>query len=206
MVALSTLYSYVWDLKFDWGFLQSGAKDPLLRDEIAYPHKTFYYTASMLNLSMRLSWILSIQYFNVFTSLLAQTVTSICLGIVECFRRSLWNYFRLEVEHLKTIESFNIVQNFELPFIFNIQMSNISMKKIIEKEFENAFNLNEKQPGESAFRSWKSPGKTSEERWEGYILRAPHFSCSERSPTSIVLEQKDLEAFRAEYLKNVEQI
>ena len=53
---VSTLYSYFWDLKMDWGFLQSNKNYPLLRKHLSYNHPNAYYIAIIGNLILRFSW------------------------------------------------------------------------------------------------------------------------------------------------------
>ena len=58
---ISTIYSYFWDLKMDWGLLdRSQYKNYLLRKELSYNNKRFYYSAMLMNLILRMSWVFSI--------------------------------------------------------------------------------------------------------------------------------------------------
>jgi xenotropic and polytropic retrovirus receptor 1 len=55
----STLYSFIWDLKMDWGLLRSRKRTRWgLRNKIMYPPH-YYYFAIFTNLILRFSWVLS---------------------------------------------------------------------------------------------------------------------------------------------------
>lgn len=56
--SISTLYSYFWDLKMDWGLLQADAPYKLLRKHLTYPFYN-YYILMVVNFIFRLSWILN---------------------------------------------------------------------------------------------------------------------------------------------------
>lgn len=61
LAAITSIYSYAWDLKMDWGLLDtSQQKNPLLRKELSYNNPYFYYTAMVLNFILRASWVFSI--------------------------------------------------------------------------------------------------------------------------------------------------
>ncbi len=96
----STLYSYSWDLRKDFGFLNLKSKNFLLRDRLYYPWIAFYYFAGIINLVLRFTWLLTLSP-SFLKNLLYKTLTVTVLGILETFRRTLWNYFRVELENLK---------------------------------------------------------------------------------------------------------
>ncbi len=96
---VSSLYAYTWDIKMDWGLLDKNAEDnKFLREEIVYSSKGYYYFAIIEDLILRFGWTASVTvsfyqpYYN-------DVVTSI-LAVFEVFRRFVWNFFRLENEHL----------------------------------------------------------------------------------------------------------
>lgn len=67
---ISTCYAYYWDLvhhivtkKYDWGFLQGGSRNRLLRDALSYKSSLIYYLAIISNFVLRCSWTLSISSF-----------------------------------------------------------------------------------------------------------------------------------------------
>jgi hypothetical protein len=57
---ISTVYSFYWDLKIDWGFLQPNSKNLFLRKELSFGRVSYYYTAMIVNLLLRVTWVFSI--------------------------------------------------------------------------------------------------------------------------------------------------
>lgn len=56
---LTSLYTFFWDLKYDWLLLQKNSQHRLLRDRITYP-KNMYYFLMVINLLLRCSWALTL--------------------------------------------------------------------------------------------------------------------------------------------------
>lgn len=96
---VSSTYTYLWDIRMDWGLMDRNAGENVgLREEIVYSPKGYYYFAILEDLMLRLGWVVSIS-LQEFTSVDANIVTSV-LATLEIFRRFVWNFFRLENEHL----------------------------------------------------------------------------------------------------------
>jgi len=137
---ISTIYSYYWDLKKDWGFLQPNSKYKFLRNELSYHNPLLYYIgkitkikyeyhliAIVLNLVMRLAWALSISP-DIVSQVIRPELVSFGVGFVEIIRRSVWNFLRLvyfrlfhcilrvEKEHLANVGNFRVVQDMKLPY------------------------------------------------------------------------------------------
>ncbi len=108
---ISSLYAYAWDIWMDWGLMDSGAgaENPFLRDEIVYSSKAYYYLAVVEDLVLRFGWAVSMGLSNgayVDADLLASI-----LAPLEVFRRFVWNFFRLENEHLNNCGKFRAVRD-----------------------------------------------------------------------------------------------
>ena len=56
---ITSIYTYYYDLKYDWLLLDRNSGRFLLRDKITYPKK-FYYILIVVNLLLRCSWVLTI--------------------------------------------------------------------------------------------------------------------------------------------------
>ena len=129
------------DLKFDWGFLQ---EKNLLRPKLAYPNRAFYYGAMIANIFLRLSWTISLAPF-VMRSPLTRSCVTLLTSLLECVRRMIWNFIKVEYEHLKLEGNFNTVQNHDLPFLIEIDMSkpevaqavNMQVSYYLKKAFLN---------------------------------------------------------------------
>lgn len=91
---ISTIYSYVWDLKMDWGLLQKNDRHPYLRKYLTFEPQRNYYIIMFSNLIMRLAWTMTLspniaQFFgnaNIFT---------LITGMIEILRRGIWNLLRV---------------------------------------------------------------------------------------------------------------
>ncbi|EGD72104.1 xenotropic and polytropic murine leukemia virus receptor xpr1 [Salpingoeca rosetta] len=110
---VNTCYATFWDLKQDWGLFAKNAKHMWLRRDMLYP-VPIYYLAMVNDVVFRLSWTLSISvgYFDLFFSdgLVA------LLSFFEMWRRFVWNFFRVENEHLNNCGEFRAVRRIPMPF------------------------------------------------------------------------------------------
>ncbi|KAK9499260.1 hypothetical protein O3M35_002329 [Rhynocoris fuscipes] len=107
---VSFCYTYSWDIKMDWGLLDSNAgENRFLREEMVYSSKAFYYIAIIEDLILRLSWAFSfiLSHYKLVGSELMTSITA----PLEVFRRFVWNYFRLENEHLNNCGKFRAVRD-----------------------------------------------------------------------------------------------
>jgi len=101
----STLYSFSWDCKMDWGLFDSDAPPShhFLRRKLLFLPTT-YYAAMLINLCLRFSWILSLAPF--FHEAHHETRLVPLLAVLELFRRFLWGIFRAEQEHTSKLTGF----------------------------------------------------------------------------------------------------
>lgn len=111
----STCFSFVWDVKCDFGFLQKGKNYPL-RDKLCYNSKVLYYIAVILNFFLRFLWLVTLSP-EVINSLFRPETLSIILFSLEIFRRGMWNCLRVETKHLEISKEFRVTNDVELPFI-----------------------------------------------------------------------------------------
>ncbi|BES98813.1 unnamed protein product [Nesidiocoris tenuis] len=107
---ISTGYSYTWDIKMDWGLFDKKAGDnKFLREEVVYSANWYYYFAILEDLVLRLGWVLSMSLTEM-GYIHAELMVSI-LSTLEVFRRFIWNFFRLENEHLNNCGKFRAVRD-----------------------------------------------------------------------------------------------
>uniref|UniRef100_A0A1Y1L9U8 EXS domain-containing protein n=1 Tax=Photinus pyralis TaxID=7054 RepID=A0A1Y1L9U8_PHOPY len=107
---LNSCYAYTWDIKMDWGLFDKGAgENKLLREEIVYSSTFFYYFAIIEDFVLRFVWALSL-YLTEMQYVSSDLMTSI-LSPLEVFRRFVWNFFRLENEHLNNCGKFRAVRD-----------------------------------------------------------------------------------------------
>ncbi|KAK8769538.1 hypothetical protein V5799_013995 [Amblyomma americanum] len=107
---VSSCFTYTWDIKMDWGLFDSNAgENRFLREEIVYSSSGYYYFAILTDLALRFGWTLSVSLteLGVIHSDLMVTI----LAPLEVFRRFVWNFFRLENEHLNNCGKFRAVRD-----------------------------------------------------------------------------------------------
>jgi len=112
---IGATYKVIWDLKMDWGFFDKNAgENKFLRDQIVYPSKFYYYAAIVENVLFRYIWIINV--FMQFRTRFAEyaDVIGFIFGLIEIFRRFIWNYFRLENEHLNNCGEFRAVRDISI--------------------------------------------------------------------------------------------
>jgi hypothetical protein len=112
---LGATYKVIWDLKMDWGFFDKNAgENKFLRDQIVYPSKFYYYLAILENIIFRYIWIINVfMHFRTRSAEYADVIGFI-FGLIEIFRRFIWNYFRLENEHLNNCGEFRAVRDISI--------------------------------------------------------------------------------------------
>lgn len=110
---ISSSYAYTWDIKMDWGLFDKNAgENRFLREEIVYSSTFFYYFAIIEDFVLRFIWILSF-YLQEMKIISGDLLTSI-LAPLEVFRRFVWNFFRLENEHLNNCGKFRAVRDISI--------------------------------------------------------------------------------------------
>ncbi|XP_023221206.1 xenotropic and polytropic retrovirus receptor 1-like [Centruroides sculpturatus] len=107
---ISSCYTYVWDIKMDWGLFECFSGDnKFLREEIVYSSPGYYYFAVIEDFVLRFGWTLSVSLTEmgvIHTDLMVSI-----LAPLEVFRRFVWNFFRLENEHLNNCGKFRAVRD-----------------------------------------------------------------------------------------------
>ncbi|ORZ23657.1 EXS family-domain-containing protein [Absidia repens] len=107
---INSSYTSIWDIKMDWGLLDVNSNHFLLRDDLVFDKWT-YYVAIPLNILLRFSWAInkaSLAYHS--------QVITFATAILEVIRRIVWNFFRLENEHLNNCGNYRAIKEIPLPF------------------------------------------------------------------------------------------
>ncbi|KAI4368976.1 hypothetical protein MLD38_017473 [Melastoma candidum] len=112
--SFATMYQLYWDFVRDWGLLQFNSKNPWLRNDLILRRKILYYLAMVVNSILRLAWLQTVLHYS-FENV-DYRVTGLFLASLEVIRRGLWNFFRLENEHLNNAGRFRAVKAVPLPF------------------------------------------------------------------------------------------
>ncbi|KAJ6689965.1 hypothetical protein OIU85_006269 [Salix viminalis] len=112
--AIAAIFGTYWDLVFDWGLLQRHSKNRWLRDKLLVPYKSVYFGAMVMNVLLRFAWLQTVLDFR-FSSLHKETTIAIVASL-EIIRRGMWNFFRLENEHLNNVGKYRAFKSVPLPF------------------------------------------------------------------------------------------
>eukprot|EP00850_Spirogloea_muscicola_P013246 SM000089S23802 [mRNA] locus=s89:54439:59931:- [translate_table: standard] len=111
---IATIYQSYWDLCIDWGLLHSKSSNPWLRDQLTLKSKSAYFVAMVVNVLLRFAWLQTVTRFH-FGSL-NPNIANYLFAALEVLRRGIWNFFRLENEHLNNVGRFRAVKTVPLPF------------------------------------------------------------------------------------------
>ncbi|KAM6305784.1 solute carrier family 53 member 1 isoform 2-T2 [Aegotheles albertisi] len=109
---ISSCYTLIWDLKMDWGLFDKNAgENTFLREGIVYPQKAYYYCAIVEDVILRFAWTIQISLTSMQIFPYAGDIISTVFAPLEVFRRFVWNFFRLENEHLNNCGEFRAVRD-----------------------------------------------------------------------------------------------
>ncbi|CAH8391546.1 unnamed protein product [Eruca vesicaria subsp. sativa] len=114
--AAAAIFSTYWDFVHDWGLLNRSSENRWLRDKLLVPQKNVYFIAMILNVLLRFAWIQTVMDFN-FTFMHTQTMVAVVASL-EIIRRGIWNFFRLENEHLNNVGKYRAFKSVPLPFTY----------------------------------------------------------------------------------------
>uniref|UniRef100_A0A0M3HQB1 Xenotropic and polytropic retrovirus receptor 1 n=2 Tax=Ascaris TaxID=6251 RepID=A0A0M3HQB1_ASCLU len=131
---ISFTYTFLWDVFMDWGLVDPRApkESPFLREEMIYGSKWYYYAAIVQDFVLRLSWVLNVSLGEAWT--LDSDLLTCITAPLEIFRRFIWNYFRLENEHVNNCGQFRAVRD-------------ISVKPIKKGDLESLISKMDQQDG-----------------------------------------------------------
>uniref|UniRef100_A0A287DAR8 Solute carrier family 53 member 1 n=1 Tax=Ictidomys tridecemlineatus TaxID=43179 RepID=A0A287DAR8_ICTTR len=175
---ISSCYTLIWDLKMDWGlFDRNAGENTFLREEIVYPQKAYYYCAIIEDVILRFAWTIQISITS--TTLLphAGDIIATVFAPLEVFRRFVWNFFRLENEHLNNCGEFRAVRD------ISVAPLNADDQTLLEQMMDQDDGVRNRQKN----RSWKYNQSIS--------LRRPRLaSQSKARDTKVLIEDTDDEA------------
>lgn len=125
----------------DWGLLDSKAPPEykFLREELVYPMK-WYYVSIVGDLVFRFGWTLNLSLTTM--GAIPPDLITLVLAPLEIFRRFLWNFYRLENEHLNNCGEFRAVRD------ISISGQNIDMSAL-----NRILRIMDEPDGLTAFRS-----------------------------------------------------
>ncbi|KAJ7185646.1 EXS-domain-containing protein [Mycena filopes] len=110
--AIATTYALIWDFLMDWSILRRHSQHFLLRQQLVYTnHILLYYLAIATNTLIRYLWVFYIPVKG--PDFMLRTFI---LGLLEVARRVLWNFYRLENEHLGNVDQYRVTREVPLPY------------------------------------------------------------------------------------------
>ncbi|KAF5479497.1 hypothetical protein F2P56_000310 [Juglans regia] len=116
--AVATIFATYWDIVIDWGLLRRNSINPWLRDKLLVPNRSVYVVAMVLNVFLRLAWMQSVLGLTETPVLHRQALIAI-VACLEIIRRGIWNFFRLENEHLNNVGKYRAFKSVPLPFNYD---------------------------------------------------------------------------------------
>ena len=135
---ISTIYTYTWDIKMDWGLFDPNCgENRFLREHIVYRYKLYYYLAIGIDLVLRLTWTVTVADFDITEQQYITDIFITALTFVEMFRRFIWNFFRLENEHVNNAGEFRAVRDISIKPILNEDIRAVE-RMMIEEDGANA--------------------------------------------------------------------
>ncbi|RDY07085.1 Phosphate transporter PHO1-like 10, partial [Mucuna pruriens] len=114
--ALAVLQNTFWDIVKDWGLLRRHSKNPYLRDKLIVQRKSVYFIAMVLDIVLRISWMQLV--FEMDWSPLHKVAMMTVTSCLEIIRRGIWNFFRLENEHLNNVGKYRAFKSVPHPFSY----------------------------------------------------------------------------------------
>ncbi|KAJ0095395.1 hypothetical protein Patl1_16792 [Pistacia atlantica] len=108
---------HIGTLVFDWGLLNRHSKNRWLRDKLLVSKKSVYFIAMILNVLLRFAWMQTVIKFD-FTFMHRNTLIA-TVACLEIIRRGIWNFFRLENEHLNNVGKYRAFKSVPLPFHYD---------------------------------------------------------------------------------------
>ncbi|KAJ2684438.1 Xenotropic and polytropic retrovirus receptor 1, partial [Coemansia spiralis] len=116
---INSCFTSLWDLLKDWGLFEADSKYRFLRSELKLSRVWIYYAAMVLDVTLRFVWIMQISpTFFSFGHSVHRTTLSFIAALLEVVRRAIWNYFRVENEHVSNCGQFRATNDIPLPFHF----------------------------------------------------------------------------------------
>ncbi|XP_015666760.1 xenotropic and polytropic retrovirus receptor 1 isoform X2 [Protobothrops mucrosquamatus] len=175
---ISSCYTLIWDLKMDWGLFDKNAgENTFLREEIVYPQKAYYYCAIVEDVILRFAWTIQISLTTMEIHPFAGDIIATVFAPLEVFRRFVWNFFRLENEHLNNCGEFRAVRD------ISVAPLNADDQTLLEQMMDQEDGVRNRQKN----RVWKRSHSVS--------LHRPHLaSQSKIHDTKVLIEDTDDEA------------
>ncbi|KAF0462461.1 Xenotropic and polytropic retrovirus receptor 1 [Gigaspora margarita] len=112
---ISSIYTFIWDVKMDWSLLEIHSSNYLLRDELGYKNPNLYRAAILINMLLRFSWVMILfsnddKYYY---------IVGIIMPLLEISRRWMWCFIRVETEHVANCNGYRAIKEIHSLFIYS---------------------------------------------------------------------------------------
>jgi len=98
---IHAMFSFYWDVVYDWDLFHSKSKRFLLRDRVVFKPVYIYYIVILLDLALRMTWSLKLSsHLHIDAQLYI-----FLLEMLEILRRTVWIFFRMEHQHIKLVKA-----------------------------------------------------------------------------------------------------
>lgn len=112
LATINACFTSSWDILMDWNLLHREARYPFLRMHLSFDDIwPMYYVAMVTNVLIRFVWVIYL-----FGSPSTLPLRAFIAAVLELFRRWLWNFIRLENEHIGNADTYKIVRELPLPY------------------------------------------------------------------------------------------
>ena len=112
LATINACFTSSWDILMDWNLLHREARYPFLRMHLSFDDIwPMYYVAMVTNVLIRFVWLIYL-----FGSPSTLPLRAFIAAVLEVFRRWLWNFIRLENEHIGNADTYKIVRELPLPY------------------------------------------------------------------------------------------
>ncbi|CAO3565673.1 unnamed protein product [Mortierella alpina] len=144
MSTFTSSVTFAWDVYMDWGLFRFGPHGggahghPFLRAELVYTKPAYYYCAVVFDFVGRFAWVMRLIPLGINGAIL-----SFCLALLEVLRRWVWNFFRLENEHLNNCGQFRAIKDIPLPFHIRLEGDTDDEEELYESEGEEGSDSEE---------------------------------------------------------------
>ncbi|KTF83296.1 hypothetical protein cypCar_00024858 [Cyprinus carpio] len=137
----------------------------------------YYYCAIIEDVILRFAWTLQISLTSMTAIPSIEDIVVTILAPLEVFRRFVWNFFRLENEHLNNCGEFRAVRD------ISVAPLNADDQTLLEQMMDQEDGVRNRQ------------GKKSWKRSYSLSLRRPLLSSQSKKDTKVLIEDTDDEAF-----------
>lgn len=148
-LGINMVTKYHREICWDFRLLQFEKKNPWLRPHLAFPWRGVYYIVIVVYIILLAAQMISSSPIDVFRIPIIRIMVVTVAGVLNTVRQSIWNIFRMEVQHLTLFsydkseaEIFSIIEDFALPnkYLVDADSRSPAVKLAIREGYEQAIS------------------------------------------------------------------